>query len=59
VELWDAERKAGLFEKAFGVSLRLEWAKQGRSVAAVPARADRSVPRRVVAPLVVVAGGKG
>jgi len=51
VELWDAERKAGLFEKAFGASLRLEWTKPGRSALTAPAR--------VVAPLAVVAGGKG
>ncbi len=26
VELWDANRKAGLFEKAFGTVLELQWA---------------------------------
>jgi hypothetical protein len=26
VELWDARRKAGLFEKAFDVELGLKWA---------------------------------
>ncbi|HLB38728.1 MAG TPA: Ppx/GppA phosphatase family protein, partial [Gemmatimonadales bacterium] len=60
VELWDAERKAGLFEKAFGVSLRLEWTKPGRGVAAAPAAPpDRSMPARAPTPLSVVAGGKG
>jgi len=60
VELWDAERKAGLFEKAFGVSLRLEWTKHGRGVAAAPAAPpDRSMPARAPTPLSVVAGGKG
>jgi exopolyphosphatase/guanosine-5'-triphosphate,3'-diphosphate pyrophosphatase len=60
VELWDAERKAGLFEKAFAVSLRLEWAKPGRGAAAGSARAqDGSVPGRTGTPLAVVAGGKG
>ncbi len=49
VELWDALRKARLFEKAFGVRLRLEWTK--------PARASAEAGR-TVAPLAVVAGGK-
>ena len=60
VELWDAERKAGLFEKAFGVSLRLEWTKHGRGVVTAPAAPpDRSKPARAPTPLSVVAGGKG
>jgi exopolyphosphatase/guanosine-5'-triphosphate,3'-diphosphate pyrophosphatase len=54
VELWDAERKAGLFEKAFGVDLRLEWTKQGRA-----ARAEgHGSGEGAQVPLVVVAGGK-
>jgi len=58
VELWDAERKAGLFEKTFGVSLRLEWTKQGRGPVARPARVpDRAVREGTAAPLAVVAGG--
>jgi exopolyphosphatase/guanosine-5'-triphosphate,3'-diphosphate pyrophosphatase len=36
VELWDARRKAGLFEKAFGVRLTLRWLAAG--AAAAPAR---------------------
>jgi exopolyphosphatase/guanosine-5'-triphosphate,3'-diphosphate pyrophosphatase len=60
VEVWDAERKAGLFEKAFGVSLRLEWTKHGRGVVTAPAAPpDRSMPARAPTPLSVVAGGKG
>ncbi len=58
VELWDAERKAGLFEKAFRVSLRLEWTKQGRSVAAAARAPDGAGLGRVATPLAVVAGGK-
>ncbi|MBI2403354.1 MAG: Ppx/GppA family phosphatase [Gemmatimonadetes bacterium] len=59
VELWDAERKAGLFEKAFGVSLRFEWTKPGSSAVSGLARApDRMGPERGPAPLAVVAGGK-
>ncbi len=50
VELWDAERKADLFQKAFGVRLRLEWTKAGRVVAAGAGRP--------ATPLAVVAGGK-
>jgi exopolyphosphatase/guanosine-5'-triphosphate,3'-diphosphate pyrophosphatase len=49
VELWDAQRKALLFEKAFGISLELDWVKQRR--AAPVARTE--------AGLKVVAGGKG
>ena len=33
VELWDARRKAGLFEKAFGVDLGLKWAASAQSAA--------------------------
>jgi exopolyphosphatase/guanosine-5'-triphosphate,3'-diphosphate pyrophosphatase len=33
VELWDARRKAGLFEKAFGVELGLKWASPAQSAA--------------------------
>jgi exopolyphosphatase / guanosine-5'-triphosphate,3'-diphosphate pyrophosphatase len=36
VELWDARRKGGLFEKAFGVRLTLRW--QAGASAGVPAR---------------------
>lgn len=49
VELWDAERKAQLFEKAFGARLRLEWTKVGRGAVGHVGRS---------APLAVVAGGK-
>jgi exopolyphosphatase/guanosine-5'-triphosphate,3'-diphosphate pyrophosphatase len=52
VELWDAERKAGLFEKAFGVELRLEWTKAHRAVAA------GGEIGRAPTPLAMVAGGK-
>jgi hypothetical protein len=33
VELWDARRKAGLFEKALGVELGLKWASPAKSAA--------------------------
>jgi len=46
VELWDARRKGGLFEKAFGVRLTLRW--QAGASAGVPARGR----------LRVVAGGR-
>jgi exopolyphosphatase / guanosine-5'-triphosphate,3'-diphosphate pyrophosphatase len=53
VELWDAERKAGLFEKAFAVTLGLEWATQRRVPAAKPGRREGQE-----GPLTVLAGGK-
>jgi exopolyphosphatase/guanosine-5'-triphosphate,3'-diphosphate pyrophosphatase len=45
VEVWDAERKAGLFEKAFGVTLRLEWARLGRGGQAERAEAAERAER--------------
>jgi hypothetical protein len=33
VELWDARRKSGLFEKAFDVELGLKWASPAQSAA--------------------------
>ncbi len=50
VELWDAQRKARLFEQAFGAALELEWVKQRRAPAAESARREGT--------LTVVAGGK-
>jgi exopolyphosphatase/guanosine-5'-triphosphate,3'-diphosphate pyrophosphatase len=53
VELWDAERKAGLFQQAFGADLRLEWTKQAKAE-----RAGRAEAAEREAPLTVLAGGK-
>jgi exopolyphosphatase/guanosine-5'-triphosphate,3'-diphosphate pyrophosphatase len=53
VEMWDAERKARLFEEAFGVTLELEWVKRRRAPGAEPARREEREDG-----LKVVAGGK-
>jgi len=50
VELWDAERKAALFEKAFGARLALEWVRHRGARVAQPAAHGGT--------LTVVAGGK-
>ena len=61
VELWDAERKGRLLEKAFGVSVRLDWVKGGRAErAARTGRAEhRGSDGEGPTPLAVVVGGKG
>ena len=54
VELWDAERKAALFEEAFAARLALEWVRHRGARAAGPGRR----PEAHGGTLTVVAGGK-
>ena len=58
VELWDAQRKAGLFEKAFAAAARMEWVKQRSAPVPEPPREAREGREGREGPLTVVAGGK-